>query len=75
MDEAELTVAATRIGDYAARRRKSLHATQADIAALAGVSVRAISALEAGKPTTRLDIVLRLFDALGVDLPALIERR
>ena len=75
MDGEQLVTAAARMGGYAATRRKSLHATQADLAALAGVSVRAISALEAGKPTTRLDIVLRVFSALGVDLPTLIESR
>lgn len=75
MDDTQLVIAATKIGGYVANRRKSLHTTQADLAALAGVSVRAISALEAGKPTTRLDIVLRVFDALGVDLSDQIETR
>lgn len=73
MAESDVTEAARRLGAYIAARRKRFDATQADLAALAGVSVRAVSSLEAGKATTRLDIVLRVLTALGVDLVAAVD--
>lgn len=49
-------------------RRTDLHLTQADLADLSGVSLRAVSNLEGGKPTTRLDIVVPVLDALGLEI-------
>ncbi|TQL48828.1 y4mF family transcriptional regulator [Homoserinimonas aerilata] len=54
------------LGTIITDRRKSLGVTQQELAALAGVSVRFISSLEAGKPTVRLDVVLAVLDALGL---------
>jgi HTH-type transcriptional regulator/antitoxin HipB len=48
--------------------RKRLGLTQADLALAAGVGVRFIVELEAGKPTVRLEQVLRVVDALGGSL-------
>lgn len=45
--------------------RKRLGLTQADLALAAGVGLRFIVELEAGKPTVRLEQVLRVVDALG----------
>ncbi len=45
--------------------RKRLGLTQADLALAAGVGVRFIVDLEGGKPTVRLEQVLRVIDALG----------
>lgn len=45
--------------------RKHLGLTQSDLALAAGVGVRFIVDLEAGKPTVRLEQVLRVIDALG----------
>ena len=45
--------------------RKSLGLTQPQLALAAGVGVRFIVDLEAGKPTVRLEHVLRVIDALG----------
>ena len=45
--------------------RKQLGLTQADLALAAGVGVRFVVDLEAGKPTVRLEQVLRVIDALG----------
>ena len=45
--------------------RKHLQLTQSDLALAAGVGVRFIVDLEAGKPTVRLAQVLRVIDALG----------
>lgn len=48
--------------------RKQLLLTQAQLALAAGVGVRFIVELEAGKPTMRLEQVLRVIDALGGEL-------
>ena len=48
-------------------RRKDLGLTQAEAAALAGVSPRFVYDLEKGKPTVALDKVLQLAEALGVE--------
>lgn len=45
--------------------RRQLKLTQAQLALAAGVGVRFIVELEAGKPTLRLEQVLRVIDALG----------
>ena len=45
--------------------RKQLALTQPQLALAAGVGVRFIVDLEAGKPTLRLENVLRVIDALG----------
>ena len=65
---------AARIAAFVARRRRELGVTQHDLAELAGVSPRSVSAIEAGKPTTRLDILVPVLNALGIDLAERIER-
>jgi y4mF family transcriptional regulator len=45
--------------------RKRMGLTQPDLALAAGVGVRFIVDLEGGKPTVRLEQVLRVIDALG----------
>lgn len=45
--------------------RKQLGLTQPRLALAAGVGVRFIVDLESGKPTVRLESVLRVIDALG----------
>lgn len=45
--------------------RKRLGLTQSDLALAAGVGLRFIVDLEAGKPTLRLEPALRVLDALG----------
>jgi y4mF family transcriptional regulator len=49
-------------------RRRELGLRQDELADLAGVSTRTISAVEAGKPTVRLDVLLAVFDTLGLQL-------
>ena len=44
--------------------RKALGLTQADLALAARVGLRFVVELEAGKPTVRLELVLRVIDAL-----------
>jgi transcriptional regulator with XRE-family HTH domain len=41
---------------------------QDELAALAGVSVRSVHAVEASKPTVRLDVLVALASALGLRL-------
>jgi y4mF family transcriptional regulator len=48
--------------------RKRLGLNQADLALAAGVGVRFIVDLEGGKPTVRLEQLLRVVDALGASL-------
>ena len=62
IDSAESLGAALRAG------RKRLGLTQSDLALAAGVGLRFIVELEAGKPTVRLEQVLRVVNALGGSL-------
>ena len=60
--------------------RKQLGLTQSQLALAAGVGLRFIVDLEAGKPTLRLETVLRVIEALGgeinlVGLPVTIEEK
>jgi y4mF family transcriptional regulator len=57
-----------QLGDALRTARKRLGLTQPQLALAAGVGVRFIVELEAGKPTLRLENVLRVIDALGCEL-------
>ncbi len=66
-----------QLGDALRAARKQLGLTQPQLAPAAGVGVRFIVDLEAGKPTLRLQNVLRVIDALGGeiqlrDLPSVV---
>ena len=54
-------------------RRRELGLTQTELAGVARTSLRFVSEVERGKPTARLDGVLRLLAALGLELR--IEQR
>lgn len=56
------------LGRIIRERRKHLDLTQAELAAFAGVSLRALSSIEGGKPTARLDIVMPILGALGLEI-------
>ena len=58
----------TALGQAVRRARKQLKLTQPQLALTAGVGVRFIVELEAGKPTVRLESVLRVLQALGGEL-------
>ena len=49
-------------------RRRQLGLRQEDLADLAGVSLRFVQALEAGKPSVQLDRVHVVLDTLGLRL-------
>ena len=57
-----------QLGDALRAARKQLGLTQPQLALAAGAGVRFIVELEAGKPTVRLENVLRVIDALGVEV-------
>ncbi|MXZ80542.1 MAG: helix-turn-helix transcriptional regulator [Gammaproteobacteria bacterium] len=57
-----------QLGDALRAARKHLGLTQPQLALAAGVGVRFIVDLEAGKPTVRLENVLRVIDALGGEI-------
>jgi len=48
--------------------RKASDLDQRDAAGLAGVGLRFLSDLENGKPTVRMDKVMRVLDVLGLEL-------
>lgn len=57
-----------QLGHALRAARKQLGLTQPQLALAAGVGVRFIVDLEAGKPTLRLEKVLRVIDALGGEI-------
>jgi len=60
------TITSTRdLGTEIRAARKHLGLTQSDLALAAGVGLRFIVDLEGGKPTVRLEQVLRVIDSLG----------
>lgn len=58
----------TELGAALRVARQALRLTQAQLALAAGVGVRFVVDLEAGKPTVRLASVLRVLAALGGQL-------
>jgi y4mF family transcriptional regulator len=53
------------LGTEMRKARKLLGLTQSQLALTAGVGIRFIVDLESGKPTLRLEHVLRVIDTLG----------
>ncbi len=56
------------LGDAIRRRRGELGMDQRSLALVSGVSRTTVVAAEAGKPTLRLDVLLRICAALGLHL-------
>ena len=54
-----------QLGNQLRAARKQLGLTQSQLALAAGVGIRFIVDLEAGKPTVRLETVMRVIEALG----------
>ena len=57
-----------QLGSAVRSARKQLALTQPQLALAAGVGVRFIVELEAGKPTLRLENILRVVNALGGEM-------
>jgi len=66
---------AEEMGATVERRRKALGLGQEELAELSGVSVRFVRALEHGKATARLDKVLDLIAALGLEVDLRIRQQ
>lgn len=66
------------IRDFAAAvrgARKDLRMSQAELAAHAGVSRKWIYEFEAGKPNAELGLILRVMEALGLELELSLGER
>ena len=61
-------ISVSDIGAEVRRKRKSDGLTLVDAAGLCNVNYRFLSDLENGKPTVRLDKVLQVLAALGLEL-------
>jgi y4mF family transcriptional regulator len=57
-----------RIGQVVRREREGLGLRQDELALVAGVSTRVVHQIEHGKPTSRLDSLVPVLDALGLEL-------
>jgi HTH-type transcriptional regulator / antitoxin HipB len=64
------TRVADRIGKIVLRERERLGLRQDEVALAAGVSTRVVHQIENGKPTSRLDSLIPVLDALGIELKA-----
>jgi transcriptional regulator with XRE-family HTH domain len=56
------------LGAATAARRRELGLTQRELSQLSGVSERSIQALEAGKGSLQVDLLVRVLDAIGLSL-------
>ncbi len=56
------------LGSAVRARRRQLGLSQVETAELAGVAVRTVHAVEAGKATVRMDALLAVLGALGLQL-------
>lgn len=64
------TKVADHIGKTVLRERERLGLRQDEVALAAGVSTRVVHQIENGKPTSRLDSLIPVLDALGIELEA-----
>ncbi|HVQ59974.1 MAG TPA: helix-turn-helix domain-containing protein [Solirubrobacterales bacterium] len=67
------TRTAREVGQAVRRSRKTLGLRQDELALAAGVSTRTVHQIETGKPTSRLDGLTRVLEALGLRL--VVEER
>jgi y4mF family transcriptional regulator len=64
---------ARQLGELIRGRRHELGLTQTEVAEVANTNLRFLSELERGKPTARLENVMRVLATLGIDLEARIR--
>lgn len=62
------TRVADRMGKIVLRERERLGLRQDEVALAAGVSTRVVHQIENGKATSRLDSLIPVLDALGIEL-------
>ncbi|TPE43310.1 helix-turn-helix transcriptional regulator [Pontibacter mangrovi] len=63
-----------KLSEIIRERRSMLHLTQEDLAALAGVGLRTLKALEVGKGNPSLDTLQRLAEVLGMEVRLEVKR-
>ena len=63
------------IGCLIRNTRKSLRLRQSELASVAGVAVRTLSEMENGKASTQIGLVLKVLDALGIQVSLSPEDR
>ena len=59
-----------QLGELIRARRRELGLTQTEVAEVANANLRFVSELERGKPTARLENVMRVLATLGIELEA-----
>ena len=64
------TLTPSKLGDLVKEVRKASHLRQDQLAGVAGVGIRFIVDLEAGKPTAQIGKVLGVLAVLGITLTA-----
>jgi HTH-type transcriptional regulator / antitoxin HipB len=62
------TPVAQRVGEAVKGARRDLGLNQDELSLVAGVSRRTVHAVEHGKPTVRLDALVAILRAVGLDL-------
>ena len=72
-DKKNIVRSTTELGALIRRIRKEQGLTQAQVAGFCNVGLRFFSELENGKPTARLELVLKVIKILGLDLA--LEKR
>ncbi len=60
----------SELGEMIRSRRRELGLTQTELAEVANSNLRFVSELERGKPTARLENVMRVLESLGIELEA-----
>lgn len=60
----------SQLGNLIRSRRHELGLTQTEVAEIANTNLRFVSELERGKPTARLENVMRVLSTLGIELEA-----
>ena len=63
------------IGQTVRNARKTMGLTQPELAAAAGVGLRFLVELERGKPTIRLDRMIAVLEALGLEFQIVTRGR
>ena len=64
---------AKQLGELIRGRRHELGLTQTEVAEVADTNLRFVSELERGKPTARLENVMRVLATLGIELEARVR--
>jgi HTH-type transcriptional regulator/antitoxin HipB len=64
---------AKQLGELIRGRRRELGLTQTEVAEVANTNLRFVSELERGKPTARLENVMRVLATLGIELEARVR--